>query len=104
MDRQFQVLEELIAATEAAEIPIWFYDEPNGVLAGRPVRAISWEAQYVLKAGYQAYDPMQPLRDKDTGDLEVICRHISTEARQELSALFDPLPGTRRRYPDKDKV
>jgi len=31
-----------------------FPDEPNGVLARKQVRAISWEAQYVLKAGHQA--------------------------------------------------
>lgn len=190
MDRQLEILEELIAVTEAASIPIWFYggyaldalegrtirshgdidcfvcrqdhermrmalassgfeirekyphatqfekmgqsvecltyerladgtyvtdigemgiypwpdnafpDEPNAVLMGKPVRVISYEALYVFKAGYQAYDPTQPLRDKDAEDLRIIRQRIPAEVREELASLFDPLPGTRKRYPE----
>jgi len=81
-----------------------FPDEPNGVLAGRQVRAASWEAQYLLKAGYQAYDPQQPLRQKDAEDLGLICEHVSAAARERLAELFDPLPGTRKRYPERTEA
>ena len=77
-----------------------FPDEPNAVLMDKPVRIISYEALYVFKAGYQTYDPRQPLRDKDVADLRIVCQHIPLETREKLALLFDPLPGTRKRYPD----
>ena len=78
-----------------------FPDEPNATLAGKPVRVISYEALYVFKAGYQTYNPKQPLRDKDAADLRIICQRIPLETRDKLALLFDPLPGTRKRYPDE---
>lgn len=77
-----------------------FPDEPNAMLIDKPVRAISYEALYVFKAGYHAYDPTQPLREKDAEDLHVICQRIPAEVREKLASLFDPLPGTRKRYPE----
>jgi hypothetical protein len=72
-----------------------FPDERNGSLCGRPVRAASWEALYLLKAGYSSYEPGAELRGKDRQDLELLCRHVSPSRRKALEAHFQPLPGTR---------
>ncbi len=76
-----------------------FPDEPNAVLMDKPVRVISYEALYVFKAGFQTYNPSQPLRKKDAADLRIICQRIPKQVREELASLFEPLPGTRKRYP-----
>ncbi len=78
-----------------------FPDQPNATLLGRPVRAISYEGLYVCKAGYSNYDPSQPLRDKDKADLEIIQSRLSPARRVELEALFGPIPGTRKRFPER---
>jgi lincosamide nucleotidyltransferase A/C/D/E len=66
-------------------------EEPNGALCGRPVRSGGYELIYCLKAGFRAYAPDAELRDKDRQDLEILCRHISPERRQELHAHLVPL-------------
>ena len=76
-----------------------FPDQPNGELVGHRVRAISYEAFYVFKAGWETYDPGRPLREKDRDDLGVIEHRVPPAARRELESLFEPLPGTRKRYP-----
>jgi hypothetical protein len=101
----FKRLDNGTPVTDAGEEGVWpwpdnsFPDEPNGVLFGKPVRALSLEGQYIFKAGFQVYDPREPLRDKDRQDLEIICRRIPPEMREKLALLFYPLPGTRKRYP-----
>lgn len=91
--------------TDAGDGGIWpwpensFPDEPNGALFGRPVRALSYEGQYVCKAGYYVFDPSRPLRDIDRYDLAIIRRRIPPDVREKLAALFEPLPGTRKRRP-----
>ena len=102
----YRQLADGMYVTDAGETGIYpwpdnsFPDEPNAVLMGKPVRVISYEALYVFKAGYQTYDPRQPLRDKDAADLRIICQRIPLEIREKLALLFDPLPGTRKRYPE----
>jgi lincosamide nucleotidyltransferase A/C/D/E len=76
-----------------------FPAEPNGLLAGRPVRAVSYEALYCLKAGFVCYDPSTTPRDKDREDLAVIRENVTEERRRELAGTFHPVPGTRRRFP-----
>ena len=61
-----------------------FPDECNGRLPGLCCRAMSWEAQYVAKAGYKDAFPDTALRAKDDLDLEIIRRHIPQEKRKEL--------------------
>ncbi len=100
----FQVIDGMLV-TDTGDTGVFpwpddaFPEHPNGVLLGKPVRAVSWGAQYVLKAGHQAYDPQQTLRPKDIKDLELIHEHVPPEAREQLARLFDALPGTRRHYP-----
>lgn len=76
-----------------------FPEEPNGNLAGRPVRAASYEALYCLKAGFACYDPTTSPRDKDHQDLAIICAHVTDARRRELESMFHPVPGSRRRFP-----
>ena len=76
-----------------------FPEEPTAQLLGRPVRVISYEAQYVFKAGFQAWDPTEAPREKDLQDLELLCRRVPPTTRAALASLFDPLPGTRTRFP-----
>ena len=61
-----------------------FPEKCNGRLPGTSCRAISWEAQYVAKAGYKDVFPDKALRAKDDLDLEIIRRHVSPETRKEL--------------------
>jgi hypothetical protein len=61
-----------------------FPDECNGRLPSLSCRAISWEAQYVAKAGYKDAFPDTDLRSKDDLDLETIRRHVPPEKRKEL--------------------
>ena len=63
-----------------------FPKECNGRLSGISCRAISWEAQYVAKAGYKDAFPDTTLRAKDDSDLKVIRRHVTPEKRKELEA------------------
>lgn len=101
----FERLADGVYVTDTGDTGIYpwtdnsFTDEYNAVLMGRPVRVISYEAQYVFKAGYQGYDPSKPLRDKDIEDLNIICQHIPKELREKLALFFDPLPNTRKCYP-----
>jgi len=101
----YERLEDGALVTDTGETGVFpwpdnsFPDEPNATLVGKPVRVISYEALYVFKAGYQSYDPSQPLRDKDGEDLGIICQRIPPDVRAGLASLFDPLPGTRKRYP-----
>jgi len=67
-----------------------FPDEHNGRLPGISCRAISWEAQYVAKAGYSDTFPGTALRAKDDLDLETICRHVCPEKRKELGEKWFP--------------
>ena len=64
--------------------PSSFPDECNGRLPSLSCRAISWEAQYVAKAGYKDVFPDTALRSKDDLDLETIRRHVPLEKRKEL--------------------
>lgn len=63
-----------------------FPDKLNGRLPGLSCRAISWDAQYVAKAGYSTSFPDKELRDKDHLDLETIVRRVSAVRRHELEA------------------
>lgn len=101
----FKRLDDGTPVTDAGEEGVWpwpdnsFPGEPNGVLFGKPVRALSYEGQYVSKARWQLYDPREPLRDIDKQDLEIMCQRIPEDVRERLAAFFYPLPGTRKRYP-----
>jgi len=79
-----------------------FPEESNAQLLGRPVRVISYEGQYVFKAGFQAWDPREGPREKDLQDLELLCCRIPPDTRAALASLFDPLPGTRTRFPGQE--
>jgi hypothetical protein len=72
--------------------PDSFPEKPNGVLDGRPVRAISWSAQFVAKAGYTAFQKGTPLREKDKADLEVVREHLAAAVACELEACFPGIP------------
>ena len=61
-----------------------FPEECNGRFPDISCRAISWEAQYVAKAGYKDAFPDTALREKDNLDLETIRRHVPPEKRREL--------------------
>ena len=75
MDNQLRVLEELIAVTESAGIPVWFM------------------------GGYQSFDPSKTPRPKDVADIRLLRKRIPKDVREDLAALFDALPGTRTRFP-----
>ena len=61
-----------------------FPEECNGLLAGLQCRAISWEAQYIARAGYRNAFPDTALREKDNAYLETIARHVPADKRREL--------------------
>ena len=67
-----------------------FPKECNGRLPGLSCRAISWEAQYIAKAGYKDAFPGTDLRAKDDLDLETIRRHVPLEKRKELKEKWFP--------------
>ena len=70
-----------------------FPEECNGLLAGFRCRAVSWEAQYVAKAGYRNVFPDISLRAKDESDLETIARYVPEEKRRELEeTVFEGIP------------
>jgi len=73
--------------------PDSFPEGRNGRLPGLRCRAMSWEAQYVAKAGYAHYEKGAVLRDKDRSDLELIGSHLSPAA---IRALASYLPGVPR--------
>lgn len=64
----------------------------NGRLPGLVCRAISWEAQYVAKAGYSHYQQDTTLRDKDVSDLATICEHLATDQQEKLKRYFPGIP------------
>ena len=72
--------------------PESFPEETNGELFGMACRAITWEAQYVAKAGYSYYKKGCPLRDKDREDLDVIRKHLRPGAEDELRRYFPGIP------------
>lgn len=61
-----------------------FPDECNGSLPGLSCRAISWEAQYIAKAGYRNAFPDTTPRTKDEADLETIARFLPADRRREV--------------------
>lgn len=69
-----------------------FPDEINGELNGIPVRAISWSAQFVAKAGYAAFKKNAALRPKDRADLEMIEQHLPDGSSEELQRWFPGIP------------
>jgi len=69
-----------------------FPEQFNGELNGNPIRAISWSAQFVAKAGYSAFKKDVSLREKDKSDLEFIRKHLSVSAIEELENCFPGIP------------
>jgi len=99
MDMQVKILEELIVVTEGAGIPIWFYGGyALDALEGKPIRPHGDIDFFRAQAGYHVYDPTQSLRNKDAEDLNIICQRILPGLREKLTSLFNPFPGTRKRY------
>lgn len=75
--------------------PDSFPEEVNGVIDGTPVRAVSWSAQFVAKAGYSAFQKGVPLREKDEADLEIIRKHLPPGMAEELEHYFPGIPKDR---------
>jgi hypothetical protein len=72
--------------------PDSFPDRVNGGLNSVPVRAISWSAQFVAKAGFAAFKKNTGLRPKDKGDLELIKEHLPEGEAQTLRSFFAGIP------------
>jgi hypothetical protein len=72
--------------------PDSFPDQVNGQLSGGAVRAISWSAQFVAKAGFSAFQKGVTLRPKDKIDLALIGKHLPPGASHALQSWFPGIP------------
>jgi hypothetical protein len=69
-----------------------FPEQPNGILEGTALRAVSWSAQFVAKAGFSRFREGVPLREKDEADLAVIRGHLGAGVLEELERHFPGIP------------
>jgi hypothetical protein len=77
------------------------FPEPiNGELSGIPVRAISWSAQYVAKAGFAAFQKGVPLRARDRIDLALIESQLPEPVLRGLRSWFPGIPKTCAKAPN----
>lgn len=76
--------------------------ECNANLPGFACRAISWEAQYVAKAGFRNAFPDTALRVKDEADLKIVLRHITDQRLKRIEeTLFGGIPRNICKFADR---